>query len=56
MSAERVLRELLEACAVQHDKTQKVVEEADLLIMKARIVRARVKTNMRKRAAKRAAK
>jgi hypothetical protein len=43
------LRRLLMKCAEDADRSQKVCEEARLLIMKSRIVRARVTANMKKR-------
>jgi hypothetical protein len=43
------LRRLLMRCAEESERSQKLCEEADLLIMKARILRARMKANMKKR-------
>jgi hypothetical protein len=43
------LRRLLMKCAENSERSQKLCEEARLLVMKAQIVRARVKANMKKR-------
>jgi hypothetical protein len=43
------LRRLLMKCAEDAERSQKIIEEARLLVMKAQIVRARVKANMKKR-------
>jgi hypothetical protein len=43
------LRRLLMKCAEDSEHSQKLIEEARLLVMKAKIVRAQVKANMKKR-------
>jgi hypothetical protein len=43
------IRRLLMKCAEDSERSQKLCEEARLLVMKAQIVRARVKANMKKR-------
>ena len=43
------LKRLLMSCAEESERSQKLCEEARLLVMKAQIVRARVKANMKRR-------
>jgi hypothetical protein len=42
------LKRLLMKCAEDSERTQKLCEDARLLVMKSQILRARVKANMKK--------